>query len=145
MAQSSSIGFALTAGFIVYITVRGELPAYLCVVGIGTGCPTPPSTVVSSGSNSSVTNNTTNTANNNPGITTTQITSPPIGGTTGGNVTSTTNGYPIFTSTFGNPSEGGIGSYSGTLGSGYQYPGDTNQGGDNGTDTGGDDGYGDYE
>ncbi len=43
MDNSSTIGFALITGFIVYITVRGELPAYLCVVGLGNGCPTPPS------------------------------------------------------------------------------------------------------
>ncbi len=41
MDNSSTIGYALIAGFIVYITVRGELPAYLCIVGLGTGCPTP--------------------------------------------------------------------------------------------------------
>jgi len=36
---SSNIAFGLIAGFIVFITVRGELPAYLCVVGIGSNCP----------------------------------------------------------------------------------------------------------
>lgn len=41
-SQSSNIGFFLIAGFIVYITVRGELPAYLCVIGFGSNCPTPP-------------------------------------------------------------------------------------------------------
>ncbi len=41
MSNSSNIGYALIIGFIVYITVRGELPAYLCVIGIGTNCPPP--------------------------------------------------------------------------------------------------------
>lgn len=42
MDNSSNIAFALIAGFVVYITVRGELPAYLCVIGIGSNCATPP-------------------------------------------------------------------------------------------------------
>lgn len=33
--QTSSIAFALIVGFLVFITVRGELPAYLATVGIG--------------------------------------------------------------------------------------------------------------
>jgi hypothetical protein len=45
MDQSSTIGFALVTGFIVYITVRGELPAYLCVVGLGQNCPSVPTTL----------------------------------------------------------------------------------------------------
>lgn len=40
-SQSSTIGFFLIAGFIVYVTVRGELPAYLCVIGFGSNCGTP--------------------------------------------------------------------------------------------------------
>lgn len=34
MSQSSIIAFFLLAGFIVFITVRGELPKYLNVLGI---------------------------------------------------------------------------------------------------------------
>lgn len=47
MGQSNNIALALIAGFVVYITVRGELPAYLCVIGIGSGCvqPNPQPTV----------------------------------------------------------------------------------------------------
>lgn len=35
MPQSSTIAFALIVGFIVFITVRGELPKYLGVLGLG--------------------------------------------------------------------------------------------------------------
>lgn len=35
MSQSSTIAFALIVGFIVFITVRGELPKYLGVLGLG--------------------------------------------------------------------------------------------------------------
>jgi hypothetical protein len=35
MPQTSTIAFALIVGFIVFITVRGELPKYLGVVGLG--------------------------------------------------------------------------------------------------------------
>jgi hypothetical protein len=35
MSQSSTIVFALLAGFIVFATVRGELPAYLKTIGLG--------------------------------------------------------------------------------------------------------------
>jgi hypothetical protein len=35
MSQSSTIAFFLLAGFIVFITVRGELPRYAAVVGLG--------------------------------------------------------------------------------------------------------------
>lgn len=34
MPQSSTIAFALIVGFIVFVTVRGELPSYLKVVGL---------------------------------------------------------------------------------------------------------------
>lgn len=34
MPQSSIIAFALIVGFIVFITVKGQLPQYLAVVGI---------------------------------------------------------------------------------------------------------------
>ena len=42
MPNTSTIAFALIAGFIVFITVRGELPAYLCVIGLGGNCAAPP-------------------------------------------------------------------------------------------------------
>lgn len=156
---SSNIGFALTVGFIVYITVRGELPAYLCVVGIGSGCPTPPATVNASSSNSSTSstvNNSSTTVISNPGTTSTTITSPP----SGGNVTSTTNGFPTVTTTIGTPGGGALGGtdteYCDAVGdtdlqtcaiynltSGYNvYEG---TGGDDGTGEGGDNGAGDYE
>lgn len=44
MPQTSSIAAALIVGFIVFITVRGELSKYIAVLGIGTGstAATPP-------------------------------------------------------------------------------------------------------
>lgn len=41
MSQSSVIAFFLLGGFIVYITIKGELPAYAAVVGIGAGATSP--------------------------------------------------------------------------------------------------------
>jgi len=35
MPQSSTIAFFLLAGFLIYITMRGELPKYAAVIGIG--------------------------------------------------------------------------------------------------------------
>jgi hypothetical protein len=35
MSQSSVIAFFLLGGFIVYITIKGELPKYAATVGIG--------------------------------------------------------------------------------------------------------------
>lgn len=35
MSQSSTIAFFLLAGFIVFVTMRGELPDYAGVVGLG--------------------------------------------------------------------------------------------------------------
>jgi hypothetical protein len=35
MSQSSTIAFFLLAGFLVFITMRSELPKYAAVVGIG--------------------------------------------------------------------------------------------------------------
>lgn len=35
MPQTSTIAFALIVGFIVFVTVRGELPTYLGVIGLG--------------------------------------------------------------------------------------------------------------
>lgn len=37
--QSSVIAAALVVAFIVYITTKGELPAYLAVLGIGNAAP----------------------------------------------------------------------------------------------------------
>lgn len=37
MSQSSKIALILLLGFIVYITVRGEAPKYLGVIGLGAG------------------------------------------------------------------------------------------------------------
>jgi len=39
--QTSTIAFALIIGFIVFITVRGELPTYLGVIGLGNKPVTP--------------------------------------------------------------------------------------------------------
>ena len=36
MSQSSTIAFFLLAGFIVFITMRGELPKYAAIIGVGT-------------------------------------------------------------------------------------------------------------
>jgi hypothetical protein len=35
MNQSSVIAFGLLVGFIVFVTIRGELPKYAAVVGLG--------------------------------------------------------------------------------------------------------------
>jgi hypothetical protein len=35
VSQSSTIAFFLLGGFIVFITIKGELPSYLGVLGIG--------------------------------------------------------------------------------------------------------------
>jgi hypothetical protein len=35
VSQSSTIAFFLLAGFLVFITMKGELPAYAAVIGIG--------------------------------------------------------------------------------------------------------------
>lgn len=35
MSQSSKLAFALLIGFVVFIIVRGEGPAYLSVIGLG--------------------------------------------------------------------------------------------------------------
>ncbi len=44
MPQSSTIAFALIVGFIVFITVRGELPKYLGVLGLGSQTVSSPQT-----------------------------------------------------------------------------------------------------
>jgi hypothetical protein len=46
---SSTIAFALILGFIVFVTVRGELPVYLGVIGLGSKQVTPASSGSSSG------------------------------------------------------------------------------------------------
>lgn len=74
----------MAVGFIVYITVRGELPAYLCVVGIGSGCPNPPATVnqttqTSTPSNTTIVNPPSNTTIINPPLNTGTL--PPVGTT----------------------------------------------------------------
>lgn len=35
MSQSSTIAFFLIVGFLVFVTMRGELPAYAAVLGLG--------------------------------------------------------------------------------------------------------------
>ena len=35
MNQSQTIAAALLVGFFVYVTVKGELPAYMRVIGLG--------------------------------------------------------------------------------------------------------------
>lgn len=35
MSQSSTIAFFLLAGFVIFVTMKGELPAYAAVVGFG--------------------------------------------------------------------------------------------------------------
>jgi hypothetical protein len=39
VSQSSTIAFFLLAGFIVFITMKGELPKYAAIVGLGTATP----------------------------------------------------------------------------------------------------------
>lgn len=36
-SQSSTIAFFLIAGFIVYVTMKGELPKYAAIIGLGAG------------------------------------------------------------------------------------------------------------
>jgi len=50
MGQTGTIAFALIVGFVVFITVRGELPTYLGVIGLG-NVKVNPGTVASSGGN----------------------------------------------------------------------------------------------
>lgn len=35
MSQSSTIAFYLLAGFLIFITMKGELPHYASIVGLG--------------------------------------------------------------------------------------------------------------
>jgi hypothetical protein len=43
MSQTSIIAGALVIAYIVYVTVKGELPAYLSMLGIGGSCASTPS------------------------------------------------------------------------------------------------------
>jgi len=36
VGQSTTIAFFIIAGFLIYITIKGELPKYAAVVGFGT-------------------------------------------------------------------------------------------------------------
>jgi hypothetical protein len=40
LSQSSIIAFFLLAGFLVYVTIKGELPKYAAILGIGSGTST---------------------------------------------------------------------------------------------------------
>jgi len=51
--QTSTIAFALIVGFVVFVTVRGELPKYLGVIGLGSQVVKASSTSPSSGSSGS--------------------------------------------------------------------------------------------
>lgn len=42
MSQTSIIAGALIIAYIVFVTVRGELPAFLDVLGIGSNCGSSP-------------------------------------------------------------------------------------------------------
>lgn len=35
MSQTTKIAFALFIGYIVFVTMKGQLPAYMAVVGLG--------------------------------------------------------------------------------------------------------------
>lgn len=59
MSQSNVLAFFLIVGFIVFITLRGELTSYLGVLGLG-------NVVVSNPSPSTVPNVVTNTYSQNP-------------------------------------------------------------------------------
>jgi hypothetical protein len=154
ISQSSNIGFFLIAGFIVYITVRGELPAYLCVIGFGSGCPAPnqtpnsiPSSTTSSTTSSTQTTSTITVPSSNlptlpslPNIGTSigsPSTNPPL------NV-QTSIGVPCDAYGDTDPAAcaaiNSIDTYSG--GSGYN---DGNYGSYDPSNPGGDNGEGDYE
>lgn len=53
MSQNSIIAAALTIGFIVFITVRGELPKYFGALGLGPTPEQPSSTGVGIGTSTS--------------------------------------------------------------------------------------------
>ena len=65
MRQSSVIFAALIVGFLVFITIRGELTGYLQVLGIAPGGAAPPA----SASGSTGTQTTSGFSFNIPGIT----------------------------------------------------------------------------
>jgi hypothetical protein len=56
--QTSTIAFALIVGFVVFVTVRGELPKYLGVIGLGSqavqAVQAPSSSTGNSGGNSAL-------------------------------------------------------------------------------------------
>lgn len=141
----------------MYITVRGELPAYLCVVGIGNNCPTPPATVNQSTNSpatgastdsTTIINNPSGTQSSsiisNPPSSTASIGSPP----TIGNVGTTSSSTIIFGGESGAGDSGGSGGSVGcdvygdtdpsicaainSLNSGYQPIDSTGFPGDNG-------------
>jgi hypothetical protein len=62
MSQSSTIAFFILAGFVVYITIKGELTSYAGILGIGpkatsTPTPTPTADTSSNGGGSFMTLN----------------------------------------------------------------------------------------
>jgi hypothetical protein len=60
MSQSSTIAFFILAGFLVYITIKGELTSYAGILGIGpkaTTTPTPTADTSSNGGGSFMTLN----------------------------------------------------------------------------------------
>lgn len=61
MQQSSVIAFFLLGGFIIYITIKGELPSYAGILGIGPKAGTSPLSKVS---NSGVVSGGTSTTGN---------------------------------------------------------------------------------
>jgi len=40
MSQSSAIAFFLLFGFVAFVTMKGELPTYAAILGIGSGATT---------------------------------------------------------------------------------------------------------
>ena len=63
MPQSSTIAFALIVGFVVFITVRGELPKYLGVLGLGSQAVSGPSQTSSTSNGTTLGNTLTNAGN----------------------------------------------------------------------------------
>lgn len=51
MGQTGTIAFALIVGFVVFITVRGELPTYLGVIGLGNVNVSPGTGAIATASN----------------------------------------------------------------------------------------------
>jgi len=89
MPQTSTIAFFLVAGYVVYVTVRGELPAYLCVIGLGSNCqPCILAQQTKSGAPANSSGGTTSAPTNtaNPPIVTTGIGNGGSGGGGGSNI-----------------------------------------------------------